>query len=87
MDKARRLGLIAEAAQRRTVQVGVMITRDKAESMVTMLDAGWTLNAIAAHFGVDVKEVEQAITMQVKSERNQGYNQRQRNDDGNSEGT
>jgi uncharacterized protein (DUF433 family) len=29
--------------------------------MVTMLDAGWTLAAIAAHFGVGVKEVEKAI--------------------------
>ena len=28
---------------------------------VTMLDAGWTLTAIATHFGIDVKEVEQAI--------------------------
>jgi hypothetical protein len=35
-----------------------------------MLDTGWTLAAIAAHFGVDVKAVEQAIVMQVKSERN-----------------
>jgi hypothetical protein len=26
----------------------------------------------AAHFGVDVKEVEQAIVKQMKSERNQG---------------
>ncbi|MGB2887275.1 MAG: hypothetical protein WBC04_06245 [Candidatus Acidiferrales bacterium] len=49
-----------------------MITRDKAESMVTMLDAGWALAAIAAHFGVDVKEVEQAIVKQAKLERNQG---------------
>jgi uncharacterized protein (DUF433 family) len=49
-----------------------MIKRDQAETMVTMLDAGWTLAAIAAHFGVDVKEVEQAIVKQVKSERNQG---------------
>ena len=30
---------------------------DQAETMVTTLDAGWTLTAIAAHFGVDVKEV------------------------------
>jgi hypothetical protein len=35
-------------------------TEDQAETMVTMLDAGWTLAAIAAHFGVGVKEVEQA---------------------------
>jgi len=40
-----------------------------------MLDAGWTLAAIAAHFGVDVKEVEQAIQRQVKSERTQGDDQ------------
>jgi uncharacterized protein (DUF433 family) len=53
-----------------------MITRDQAESMVTMLDAGWTLAAIAAYFGVDLKEVEQAIVNQVKSERNQGNDQR-----------
>jgi hypothetical protein len=33
--------------------------------MVTMLDAEWTLAAIAAHFG------EQAIVGQVRSERNQ----------------
>ena len=39
--------------------------------MVTMLDAEWTLAAVAAHFGVGVKEVEQAIVEQVKSERNQ----------------
>jgi uncharacterized protein (DUF433 family) len=39
--------------------------------MVTMLDAGWALAAIAAHFGVDLKEVEQAIVNQVRSERNQ----------------
>jgi uncharacterized protein (DUF433 family) len=44
--------------------------------MVTMLDSGWTLAAIAAHFSVDVKEVEQAIVKQVKSERNQGDDQR-----------
>ncbi len=48
-----------------------MITRDQAETMITMLDAGWTLAAIAAHFGVDVKEVEQAIVDRVRSERNQ----------------
>lgn len=53
-----------------------VITRDQAETMVTMLDAGWTLAAIAAHFGVDVKEVEQAIVKQVKLERNQGHDQR-----------
>jgi hypothetical protein len=34
------------------------ITKDQAETMVTMLDAGWTLVAIAAHFGVDVQVVE-----------------------------
>jgi uncharacterized protein (DUF433 family) len=44
--------------------------------MVTMLDAEWTLAAIAAHFGVDVKEVEQAIVEQVKSERTQADDQR-----------
>ena len=48
-----------------------MITKDQAETMVTMLDAEWTLVAIAAHFGVGVKEVEQAIVKEVKSERNQ----------------
>jgi hypothetical protein len=53
-----------------------MITRDQAESMVTMLDAVWTLAAIAAYFGVDLNEVEQAILNQVKSERNQGDEQR-----------
>jgi uncharacterized protein (DUF433 family) len=58
------------------VQGELMITRDQAESMVTMLDAGWTLAAIAAYFGVDLKEVEQAIVNQVKSERNQGNDQR-----------
>ena len=47
------------------------ITKDQAETMVTMLDAEWTLAAIANHFGVDVKEVEQAIVKQVKSERDQ----------------
>ncbi len=52
-----------------------MIKPDQAETMVTMLDAGWTLAAIAAHFGVDVKEVEQAIVQRVKSERNQGDDQ------------
>ena len=52
------------------------ITKDQAETMVTMIDAGWTLAAIAAHFGVDVKEVEQAIVKQVKSERKQGDDQR-----------
>jgi len=59
-----------------TVQGGVMITRDQAETMVTMLDAGWALAAIAAHFGVDVKGVEEAIVRQVKLERNQGDDQR-----------
>lgn len=49
-----------------------MVTRDQAETMVTMFDAGWTLAAIAAHFGVEVKEVEKAIVKQLKSERNQG---------------
>jgi hypothetical protein len=44
--------------------------------MVTMLDAGWALAAIAAHFAVDVKEVEQAIVDVVKSERNRGGDQR-----------
>jgi uncharacterized protein (DUF433 family) len=53
----------------------MMITRDQAETMVTMLDDGWTLAAIAAHFGVDVREVEQAIVKQAKSERNQGDDQ------------
>jgi hypothetical protein len=43
--------------------------------MVTMFDAGWTLAAIAAHFCVDVKEVEQAIVKQARSERNQGDDQ------------
>ena len=38
-----------------------MITEAQAQTMTTMLDAGWTLTAIAAHFGVDVKEVQQAI--------------------------
>jgi len=52
------------------------LTKDQTESMVTMLDAGWALAAIAAHFGVDVKEVEQAIQREVKSERNQGEEQR-----------
>ena len=52
------------------------ITKEQAETMVTMLDAGWTLAAIAAHFGVDVRAVEQAIQSQVKSERNQGDDQR-----------
>jgi hypothetical protein len=37
--------------------------------MVTMLDAGWTLASIAAHFGVDVKEVEQAILKQGSCEK------------------
>jgi uncharacterized protein (DUF433 family) len=50
----------------------VMVTREQAETIVTMLDAGWTLATIAAHFGVDVKEVEQVIVKQAKSERNQG---------------
>jgi len=53
-----------------------MITPDQAETMATMLDAGWTLAAIAAHFGVDVKEVEQAIVKQARAERNQGDDQR-----------
>jgi uncharacterized protein (DUF433 family) len=53
-----------------------MVTRDQAETMVTMLDAGWALAAIAAHFRVDVKEVEEAVLRQVKSERNQGDDQR-----------
>jgi uncharacterized protein (DUF433 family) len=52
------------------------VTRDQAETMVTMFDAGWTLAAIAAHFCVDVKEVKQAIVKQAKSERNQGNDQR-----------
>jgi uncharacterized protein (DUF433 family) len=55
------------------------ITKDQAETMVTMIDAGWALAAIAAHFGVDVKEVEQAIVKQVKSERNQADDQRRGN--------
>jgi len=55
-----------------------MITREQAETIVTMLDAGWTLAAIAAHLGVDVKEVELAIVNQVKSERNQGEDQHRR---------
>ena len=46
------------------------MTRNQVETMVTMLDTGWTLAAIAAHFGIDVKEVEEAILRQVKSERN-----------------
>ncbi|MGB7847062.1 MAG: hypothetical protein WBL63_15710 [Candidatus Acidiferrum sp.] len=54
----------------------MMITRDQGETMVTMLDAGWTLAAIAAHFGFNVKEVEQAIVKQVRSERNHGDDQR-----------
>lgn len=53
-----------------------MITKDQAEMMVTMLDTGWTLAAIAVHFGVEVREVEQAIVKQVKAERNQGDGQR-----------
>jgi len=53
-----------------------MITKDQAETMVTMLDSGWTLAAIAAHFAIDVKEVEQANQRQVKSERNQADEQR-----------
>ena len=59
---------------RRSQRGGVnhQITNGDAETMVTMLDAGWALAAIAAHFGIDVKEVEQAIVKQVKSERNQG---------------
>jgi hypothetical protein len=39
--------------------------------MVTMLDTGWTIAAIADHFGNDAKEVERAIADQLKSERNQ----------------
>jgi uncharacterized protein (DUF433 family) len=53
-----------------------MITKDQSETMVTMLDAGWTLAAIAAHFGVEVKEVEQAIVNEVKSERSQADDHR-----------
>jgi hypothetical protein len=41
-----------------------------------MLDAEWTRAAIATHFDVDVKEVEQAIVKEVKSERNQDDDQR-----------
>jgi len=41
-----------------------------------MLDAEWTLAAIAAYFGVEVKEVERAIVNEVKSERNQDDEQR-----------
>jgi hypothetical protein len=52
------------------------ITKEQAETMLTMLDAEWTLAAIAAHFGVGVKEVEHAIQRQVKSERNQADEQR-----------
>jgi hypothetical protein len=52
------------------------ITEDQAGTMVTMLDAEWTLAAIAAHFGVHVREVELAIQRQVKSERNQADGQR-----------
>ena len=52
-----------------------MITRDQAETMMTMLDAGWTQAAIAAHFGVEVTEVDKAILKQLKSERNQGDDQ------------
>jgi uncharacterized protein (DUF433 family) len=49
-----------------------MISKDQAETMVGMLDVGWTLEAIAAHFGVDIKEVQQAILKQVRAERSQG---------------
>jgi hypothetical protein len=52
------------------------ITKEQAEMMLTMLDAEWALAAIAAHFGVGVKEVEHAIQRQVKSERNQADEQR-----------
>jgi hypothetical protein len=55
----------------RRTNMSQRITKDQGESMVTMLDAEWTLAAVAAHFGVGVKEVEQAIVEQVKSERNQ----------------
>jgi len=53
-----------------------MVTREQADTMVTMLDAGWTLAAIAAHFGVDVRAVEEAIVRQSRSERNPGYDKR-----------
>ena len=46
--------------------------KNRAETMVMMLDAGWTLAAIADHFAVDVNEVERAIVEQLKSERNHG---------------
>lgn len=37
--------------------------------MALMLNLGWTLQEIAAHSGVPVKMVEQAIVAHVKAER------------------
>ena len=58
------------------MQNGAMITPDQAAMMTTMFDAGWTLVAIAVHFDVGVREVEQAIVKQAKSERTQRKDQR-----------
>jgi hypothetical protein len=40
-----------------------------ADDMVLMFNAGWSLVNIAAHFGMDVREVEQAIVKQVRDGR------------------
>jgi hypothetical protein len=63
-------------ATRLSKECELMVNKDQAETMVTMLDAGWTPAAIAAHFCVEVREVEQAIVNQATSERNQDENPR-----------
>ena len=59
-----------------------MVNKDQAETMVTMLDAGWTLAAIAAHFCVEVRRSsrqsviklsQKEIRMRFRAEENKDH--------------
>jgi hypothetical protein len=40
-----------------------------ADNLILMLDTGWSLRDIAAHYDLPVNEVERLIVEQVKAER------------------
>jgi hypothetical protein len=43
-----------------------------AETLTMMLNCGWSLRDIAAHYGVEVSEVERAIVENVRENRENG---------------
>lgn len=53
-----------------------MIDIGAAETMAMMFNCGWTLEAIAKHFGVTIDEARLAIVARVKEDRKREKNDR-----------